>query len=173
MAAKYKNVKRNDSCCMAAKKMLNKDIGMETAMSVMTRKNFLGFPSYKSLDGEEYMSIQQQEHFKDILLAWYSLLGTKTNDFKESLQGGEVFIDDLDRASQEESQRMTHRASDRRRKLQNKVTEALERLQKGVYGYCKSCGEGVGLSRLTVRPTAEQCINCKTVSEMYERRGKE
>jgi DnaK suppressor protein len=92
---------------------------------------------------------------------------------KEVLQGSENFIDELDRASQEESQRMTLRSSDRRRKLQKKVSEAIARLQQGEYGFCKTCGESIGLSRLTVRPTAEQCINCKTVSEIYEKRGQE
>ncbi|MEC7030220.1 MAG: RNA polymerase-binding protein DksA [Pseudomonadota bacterium] len=142
-------------------------------MSVVSGKTVLGFGVYESQSDEDYMSSQQQKHFHDVLLSWYSALSSQTVDFKETLQGGETFIDELDKASQEENQRMTLRASDRRRKLQKKVAEAIARLQQGEYGYCKTCGEAIGLSRLAVRPTAEQCINCKTVSELYEKRGQE
>ena len=142
-------------------------------MSVATRNSVLGLPRYEALDDEEYMSSEQQAHFQQVLVAWYNVLSTQTSDFKEVLQGNENVIDELDRASQEESQRMTLRSSDRRRKLQKKVSEAIARLQQGEYGFCKTCGEAIGLSRLTVRPTAEQCINCKTVSEIYEKRGQE
>jgi DnaK suppressor protein len=142
-------------------------------MSVVTRKSVLGVPTYEPEDGEKYMSSNQQAYFHNVLVAWYNALCSQTSDLKEVLQGNENFIDELDRASQEESQRMTLRSSDRRRKLQKKVSEAIARLQQGEYGFCKTCGESIGLSRLTVRPTAEQCINCKTVSEIYEKRGQE
>ena len=142
-------------------------------MSVVTRKSVLGVPTYEPEDGEEYMSSNQQAYFHNVLVTWYNSLCTQTNELKEVLQGNENFIDELDRASQEESQRITLRSSDRRRKLQKKVSEAIARLQQGEYGFCKTCGESIGFSRLTVRPTAEQCINCKTVSEIYEKRGQE
>ena len=60
-------------------------------------------------------------------MTWYNSLCTQTNELKEVLQGNENFIDELDRASQEESQRITLRSSDRRRKLQKKVSEAIAR----------------------------------------------
>ncbi len=37
---------------------------------------------------------------------------------------------------------------------------ALERLEKGEYGYCVECGEQISEGRLDARPEAALCINC-------------
>ena len=37
------------------------------------------------------------------------------------------------------------------------------------YGYCESCGIEIGIRRLEARPTATQCIDCKTLDEIKER----
>ena len=39
------------------------------------------------------------------------------------------------------------------------------------YGFCETCGVEIGLRRLEARPTATQCIDCKTLSEMKERQN--
>ena len=40
------------------------------------------------------------------------------------------------------------------------VEEALERLAKGTYGWCVSCGRAIGAARLDARPEAGTCIAC-------------
>ena len=50
-----------------------------------------------------------------------------------------------------------------------KINEALDRIEDGDYGYCEKCGEEVGVSRLEARPTAELCIDCKTLDEIREK----
>ncbi len=37
---------------------------------------------------------------------------------------------------------------------------ALERLEKGEYGYCVQCGDEISANRLEVRPEAALCIDC-------------
>lgn len=37
---------------------------------------------------------------------------------------------------------------------------ALERIEKGEYGYCVECGEAISDGRLEARPEAALCINC-------------
>ena len=37
---------------------------------------------------------------------------------------------------------------------------ALERIDKGEYGYCVECGEQISEGRLDARPEAALCINC-------------
>jgi len=37
---------------------------------------------------------------------------------------------------------------------------ALERIDKGEYGYCVECGEQISEGRLEARPEAALCINC-------------
>jgi DnaK suppressor protein len=61
------------------------------------------------------------------------------------------------------------RSRDRERKLIKKIDEAIERIDTGEYGYCDSCGVEIGIERLEARPTAEMCIDCKTLNEIREK----
>ncbi|GGK16627.1 DnaK suppressor protein [Streptomyces camponoticapitis] len=40
------------------------------------------------------------------------------------------------------------------------VDQALERLERGDYGRCESCGEAIPDERLEVRPSARTCVRC-------------
>jgi DnaK suppressor protein len=42
-------------------------------------------------------------------------------------------------------------------------------LSSGDFGYCENCGEDIGLKRLEARPTANLCIDCKTLDEIREK----
>lgn len=41
-----------------------------------------------------------------------------------------------------------------------KINSALERLDRGVYGRCATCGDDIDDKRLKAMPTATQCIDC-------------
>lgn len=47
------------------------------------------------------------------------------------------------------------------------VEEALERFERGTYGYCLDCGEKIDYARLKTIPSASLCIDCM---ERRERR---
>lgn len=49
---------------------------------------------------------------------------------------------------------------DRERAQLRQVEEALERLDTGAYGTCRSCGKPVGDERLAAIPWAATCIDC-------------
>ena len=51
----------------------------------------------------------------------------------------------------------------------NKIDDALERIEAGEYGECDECGANIGYRRLSARPTADQCINCKEENEKTEK----
>jgi DnaK suppressor protein len=80
-----------------------------------------------------------------------------------------VFADPNDRASQESDMALELRNRDRERKLIKKINETISRIESGDYGYCDTCGIEIGLKRLEARPTANLCIDCKTLDEMRER----
>ena len=40
------------------------------------------------------------------------------------------------------------------------LDRALERLERGDYGRCESCGEPIPAERLEVRPAASTCVRC-------------
>lgn len=129
-----------------------------------------GVKPYAPKKGEKYMNKKQQEHFRQILLGWKNELMEEINRTVHELRDEhEVHPDPNDRASQETDMALEIRSRDREGKLIKKINEALNRLESGDYGYCESCGEQIGVQRLEARPTAELCIDCKTLAEIRER----
>jgi DnaK suppressor protein len=125
---------------------------------------------YVLKEGEEYMSEAQQEHFRAILLNWKSDLMKEVDRTVHHMQDEAAnFPDPNDRATQESEFSLELRTRDRERKLIKKIEEALERIESNDYGYCETCGVEIGLRRLEARPTATQCIDCKTLDEIRER----
>ncbi len=41
------------------------------------------------------------------------------------------------------------------------INEALERIKKGIYGFCENCGQEIDTGRLQAYPAAKKCIKCK------------
>ena len=41
------------------------------------------------------------------------------------------------------------------------VDAALDRIEKGTYGRCESCGDAIPSERLEARPVARLCVACK------------
>lgn len=45
------------------------------------------------------------------------------------------------------------------------VEEALNRIDRGEYGYCQQCGEDINAKRLEVQPWARHCVKCQELEE--------
>lgn len=120
--------------------------------------------------GEAYMNQAQLEHFKNLLLQWKEELLRGMEITVQDMQTTSAnFPDPVDRASQEEEFNLELRTRDRERKLVKKIEEALQRIEDNNYGYCDECGAEIGIRRLEARPTATQCIECKTIAEIREK----
>ena len=116
------------------------------------------------------MNEKQTEHFRDILLAWKRELMEEVDRTVHHMQDEAAnFPDPNDRATQESDFSMELRARDRERKLIKKIEESLMNLDNDEYGYCEACGVEIGIRRLEARPTATQCIDCKTLEEIREK----
>lgn len=116
------------------------------------------------------MNNKQKEHFRNLLLQWKTQLLEEMNRTVHHLQDEAAnFPDPNDRATQEEEFSLELRARDRERKLIRKIEEALHKIEEGEYGYCDSCGIEIGVRRLEARPTANLCIDCKTLDEIREK----
>ena len=125
---------------------------------------------YKEKKGEEYMNPKQQQHFVTILDAWKFDLMKEVDRTKTHMQDEAAnFPDPNDRASQEEEFSLELRTRDRERRLIKKIDEALVKINEGEYGYCEGCGVDIGIRRLEARPTADLCIDCKTLAEIKEK----
>lgn len=128
------------------------------------------FTPYVEKDGEEYMNLEQRNHFSMILSKWKQELMEEVDRTKENMQSeANNAADPSDRASQEEEFSLELRARDRERKLIKKINKTLELIEKDDYGFCDECGVEIGIRRLEARPTANLCIDCKTLAEIKER----
>ena len=129
-----------------------------------------GVKPYKAKKREEFMNENQRAHFRAILESWRNELMVEMSRTVTSMQDETVnHPDPNDRASQETDMSLELRSRDRERKLIAKITESLANLESGDYGWCEKCGIDIGIQRLEARPTATQCVDCKTLDEMREK----
>lgn len=129
-----------------------------------------GVTHYKIKKNEQYMNEKQKEHFKKILLAWkYQLTNEVYKTISYMKEEATNFPDPIDRATQEEEFSLELRNRDRERKLIKKIEITLNKLKKNNFGYCESCNIEIGIKRLEARPTANLCIDCKTLAEIREK----
>ena len=128
------------------------------------------FTPYAPAHNEEYMSDKQIVHFKKILHDWkHELMREVDKTVTHMKDEAANFPDPNDRATQEEEFSLELRARDRERRLIEKIDKALEQIENKDYGYCATCGIEIGIKRLEARPTAELCIDCKTLDEIREK----
>lgn len=147
-----------------------RNIKMSESMKNDTNGTPFTFEPYSPKDGEEYMSEGQLEHFRRILSNWKNELMSEVDRTVHHMQDEAAnFPDPNDRATQESEFSLELRTRDRERKLIKKIDESLQSLDREEYGYCETCGVEIGLRRLEARPTATQCIDCKTLDEIRER----
>ena len=129
-----------------------------------------GIKPYVMKKNEEYMSKPMLDHFRAILNGWKQELLDEVSRTVHTMQDETAnHPDPNDRASQETDMSLELRSRDRERKLIKKIDEAIARLEEGEYGYCEECGVEIGIERLEARPTAEMCIDCKTLGEIREK----
>jgi len=139
----------------------------QQAAPVLTRD---AIAPYEAAAGEEYMCDAQMQHFVKLLNAWkYELMNEVDRTVSHMKDEAANFPDPADRATQEEEFSLELRTRDRERKLIKKIESTLERIEQDDYGYCDSCGVEIGIKRLEARPTATQCIDCKTLDEIKEK----
>jgi DnaK suppressor protein len=125
---------------------------------------------YTPSDDEEYMSPQQLNYFRVLLLEWKKSILTASEFTLQSLQEGPIREPDLnDRASSETDWGIELRTRDRQRKLIAKIDSALRRLDEGEYGWCEVTGEPIGINRLIARPIATMTVEAQQAHERREK----
>lgn len=164
MAAKAKAVKNTAT----TKKTGTKKAKASSQASVDSQ--FRNFTPYELTKGEDYMNADQLKHFHQILSNWRLGLMEEVDRTVNHMQDEAAnFPDPADRATQEEEFSIELRTRDRERKLIKKIDQTIELVDQDEYGYCDSCGIEIGIRRLEARPTATQCVDCKSLDEMKER----
>ena len=120
---------------------------------------------------EDYMSPQQLEYFRRLLVAWRDELMQEAQETLDNLrdQSYQEVGDEADRASRESDHSLELRTRDRYRKLIYKIESALARIGDGSYGYCEDTGDIIGLKRLEARPIATLSIDAQERREIKEK----
>ena len=125
---------------------------------------------YTPTDSDEYMSPQQLNYFRVLLLEWKKSILTASDLTLQSLQDGPIREADLnDRASSETDWGIELRTRDRQRKLIAKIDAALRRIDEGEYGWCEVTGEPIGINRLIARPIATMTVEAQQAHERREK----
>jgi DnaK suppressor protein len=129
---------------------------------------------YTPSEDEEYMSEQQLNYFRVLLLEWKKSILTASEFTLQSLQDGPIREPDLnDRASSETDWGIELRTRDRQRKLIAKIDAALRRIDEGEYGWCEVSGEPIGINRLIARPIATMTVEAQQAHERREKISRE
>lgn len=128
-------------------------------------------PNYLPSEAEKYMNPVMLEYFRVKLLRWKDEIIKEADNTLHELQdeGGMQEPDIADRASVETDVALELRARDRQRKLISKIDEALDRINRGEYGYCEETGEPIGVRRLEARPVATLTVEAQERHERKER----
>ena len=116
------------------------------------------------------MNENQEAHFRAILQHWRQQLMEGVDRTVDNMQEETHHCaDPNDRATQESDIGLELRTRDRERKLLAKIEKTLAKIDEHEYGYCERCGVEIGIQRLEARPTADLCIDCKTLEEEQEK----
>jgi len=154
---------------VASKKKISKK---SSKKALLTNSDNLihGIEPYVEKAREKYMGPKQLKHFRSILLAWKHNLLDEVSKTIHIMQDENInHPDPNDRASQETDMSLELRNRDRERKLLKKIDSTVAHLDNGDYGWCERCGIEIGIRRLEARPTADLCVDCKTLNEIKER----
>jgi DnaK suppressor protein len=172
--AKKPTAKKPTALKPAAKKAARKSKPTSNVVSInqanVLDPSQLEFVPYEIHKDEDYMNAEQREHFINLLQGWKQALMEQVDRTVSHLKDEPSNLaDPSDRATQEEEFALELRARDRERKLINKIDKTLDQIKQNDYGYCGQCGEEIGIRRLEARPTANLCIDCKTLAEIKEK----
>jgi DnaK suppressor protein len=126
--------------------------------------------NYKPTLKEKFMNAKQREYFRQKLDKWRSELLDEASETRQNLQETSISEADIaDRASSETDRSLELRTRDRARKLISKIEEALERIEKGSYGYCIETDEPISIKRLEARPIATLSLEAQENHEKMEK----
>ena len=120
---------------------------------------------------EKYMCAKHKKYFSERLVGWRKEIVKSNNEnvVLNNLDDNVSSADIVDQASSQTEKTVELRASNRRRKLINKIDHALKKIKDGTYGYCEETGEPIGLQRLIARPIATLCIEAQERHEKEEK----
>ncbi|PIE65490.1 MAG: hypothetical protein CSA24_02645 [Deltaproteobacteria bacterium] len=121
---------------------------------------------------QEPLSDEQVDTLKGILLERRNRIIRAEEEHSDADRQGDKEMrhaDEVDLATAEWDRTVEQRMRGRETALLKKIDKALALVEEGTYGECDSCGNYIGFKRLTARPEATLCIECKEEQERVEK----
>ncbi len=115
------------------------------------------------------LRVKKIQDIKKKLISQKEALLAEAGEALNELPGQTAFPDLGDQATAEIDRNFMLKLRGRERKLLKKIEDAIERIDKGVFGICDRCGEEINIKRLEARPVTTMCIDCKTQEEEEEK----
>ena len=143
----------------------------------MAKKNYKNMelpPRYIPKKSEPYMCDEQLAYFYNLLNGQREELLQDRDSVLSDVRMAEKnetsgVGDEQDKASAEQEITMNLRMSERNSNLLEKINAALDRIDKGTFGYSVISGEEIGIQRMLARPLATMTTE---EQEEYEQRKK-
>lgn len=111
-----------------------------------------------------------KEYFKNLLKEKLNGLSAEVKGTINGMTGLREKIPDLnDMATAESDTSLTLSMRERESQIVAEIDEALERIEKGIYGICEECEEEISDDRLKAAPETTLCIDCKKKQELAEK----
>jgi DnaK suppressor protein len=130
----------------------------------------LSEPELLAMPETEYMNEKQLDFFRSRLQTLKDDLLSNAGETTEHLREDTSIVPDpADRATIEEEHALELRTRDRERKLLKKISQSLQRIESGDYGFCDETGEPIGLGRLIARPTATLSLEAQQRRELKQK----
>ncbi len=121
------------------------------------------------------MKKEKLKHFKKLLVEKRSelidqLLIIKETSFKNTMKdssgdNSSYSFHMADQGTDSQEREKAFMFAHREGRLIYHIDEALERIEKGVYGLCHECGKSISKERLEAVPHSRLCIKCKSSEE--------
>ncbi len=111
------------------------------------------------------MNTQKLKSYRRRINRQIKELGSTPKGLFNNLEMAESLPDEYDRAAHEYDSGFQFIFRDRERKLIYGLRGAVNRIEKGVFGICESCGSKIPEKRLQANPLAVLCIDCKKKEE--------
>jgi DnaK suppressor protein len=109
------------------------------------------------------LSKKEKEEFRKLLLERKNSIIRKLSQFYHESKEIETdtALDVADKAETSYTKEFLLGLTDSEREQLQLIDQALERLEKGEYGFCQVCHQEIGKKRLQIIPWTPYCINCQ------------
>jgi len=157
---------------MMEKAKKRKSAGVKSKATVRVKKvrQEAAKPPAKDISRKNRYTKEELEHFKRIILEKKKEILEELETLRDSMMDattGEyatensMYSTHMEQGTDAMEREKTFLFASREGKFLNYLEDALQRIEKGDYGRCSTCGKLIEKERLEAVPHASQCLQCK------------